>query len=111
MIQRRTKIVATLGPASSDPAVLERLLRLLHPLVPFVTEELWALTGDRDRMLVHGDWPELGADLIDAEADRQMNWVIGLIEAVRSARAQMGVPAGAKLDLIVTDDGVLTPMR
>ena len=41
-------------------------------------------------------------DLIDAEADRQMNWVIQLIENIRSARAQMGVPAGAKLDLIVT---------
>ena len=71
--------------------------------MPFVTEELWALTGERSGMLVHGDWPELGADLIDADADRQMNWVIALIEAVRSARSQMGVPAGAKLDLIVTE--------
>ena len=52
-------------------------------------------------MLVHGDWPGYGAELIDEHADRQMNWVIGLIEGVRSARAQMGVPAGAKLDLVV----------
>ncbi|MBW7055934.1 valine--tRNA ligase [Paracoccus bogoriensis] len=83
--------------------VLDQCFAMLHPIMPFVTEELWSLTGDRDRMLVHGDWPELGADLIDAEADRQMNWVIALIEGVRSARAQMGVPAGAKLDLIVTE--------
>ncbi|WP_282029069.1 valine--tRNA ligase [Paracoccus marcusii] len=83
--------------------VLDQCFAMLHPIMPFVTEELWALTGDRDRMLVHGDWPELGADLIDAEADRQMNWVIALIEGVRSARAQMGVPAGAKLDLVVTE--------
>ncbi|TJZ93394.1 valine--tRNA ligase [Paracoccus gahaiensis] len=83
--------------------VLDQCYAMLHPIMPFVTEELWALTGDRAKMLVHGDWPELGAELIDADADRQMNWVIALIEAVRSARAQMGVPAGAKLDLIVTE--------
>ncbi|CAM3496666.1 valine--tRNA ligase [Paracoccus nototheniae] len=83
--------------------VLDQCYAMLHPIMPFVTEELWALTGDRSKMLIHGDWPLLGADLIDAEADRQMNWVIALIEAVRSARAQMGVPAGAKLDLIVTE--------
>ncbi|MDO5604343.1 MAG: valine--tRNA ligase [Paracoccus sp. (in: a-proteobacteria)] len=82
--------------------VLDQCYALLHPIMPFVTEELWRLTGDRDRMLVHGDWPEPGADLIDEAADRQMNWVIALIENIRSARAQMGVPAGARLDLIVT---------
>ena len=83
--------------------VLDQCYLLLHPIMPFVTEELWSLTGDRAKMLVHGDWPSYGAELIDADADRQMNWVIALIEAVRSARAQMGVPAGAKLDLIVTE--------
>ena len=83
--------------------VLDQCYLLLHPVMPFVTEELWALTGDRARMLVHGDWPTYGAELIDAGADREMNWVIALIEGVRSARAQMGVPAGARLDLIVTE--------
>ena len=83
--------------------VLDQCFLMLHPVMPFVTEELWALTGDRTKMLVHGDWPVYGAELIDADADRQMNWVISLIEGIRSARAQMGVPAGAKLDLIVTE--------
>ncbi len=83
--------------------VLDQCYLLLHPIMPFVTEELWRLTGDRPKMLVHGDWPTYGAELIDTDADRQMNWVISLIEAVRSARVQMGVPAGAKLDLIVTE--------
>ncbi|UXU75607.1 MULTISPECIES: valine--tRNA ligase [unclassified Paracoccus (in: a-proteobacteria)] len=82
--------------------VLDQCYTLLHPIMPFVTEELWALTGQRDRMLVHGAWPEYGEELIDAEADRQMNWVIQLIENIRSARAQIGVPAGARPDLIVT---------
>ncbi|MDF3607086.1 valine--tRNA ligase [Paracoccus sp. DMF-8] len=81
--------------------VLDQCLILLHPIMPFVTEELWSLTGDRSSMLVHGDWPEYGADLIDHTADRQINWVIGVIEGIRSARAQIGVPAGARLDLIV----------
>ncbi|WBU59812.1 valine--tRNA ligase [Paracoccus albus] len=82
--------------------VLDQCYALLHPIMPFVTEELWSLTGSRTTMLIHGEWPELGADVIDADADRQMNWVIQLIENIRSARAQMGVPAGARLDLIVT---------
>ena len=81
--------------------VIEQAITMLHPIMPFVTEEIWALTGNRAKMLVHGDWPAYGAELIDEAADRQMNWVIGLIEGVRSARAQMGVPAAAKLDLIV----------
>ena len=81
--------------------VIEQAITMLHPIMPFVTEEIWALTGARGKMLVHADWPVYGADLIDEAADRQMNWVIGLIEGVRSARAQMGVPAAAKLDLIV----------
>ncbi|MCF3973182.1 valine--tRNA ligase [Paracoccus salsus] len=83
--------------------VLDQCYLMLHPIMPFVTEELWALTGDRGRMLVHGDWPDYGDELIDPAADRQMNWVIAVIEGLRSARAQMGVPAGARLDLIVTE--------
>ena len=83
--------------------VIEQAITMLHPIMPFVTEDIWALTGNRSTMLVHGDWPAYGAELIDAQADREMNWVIGLIEGIRSARAQMGVPAGAKLDLIVTE--------
>ena len=51
-------------------------------------------------MLVHADWPSFGDELIDAEADRELNWVIALIEEVRSARAQVGVPAGAKLPML-----------
>jgi len=93
----RDETLATMG------WVLDQCYIMLHPIMPFVTEELWALTGDRAKMLVHGDWPEFGAELIDAEADRQMNWVISVIENIRSARAQIGVPAGARPDLIVTE--------
>ncbi|MPL75546.1 Valine--tRNA ligase [bioreactor metagenome] len=86
--------------------VLDQCYTLLHPIMPFITEELWALTapaGGRAKMLVHGDWPVYGAELIDAEADREMNWVIDLIETIRSSRAQMGVPVGLKLPMVLAE--------
>ena len=83
--------------------VIEQTVALLHPVMPFVTEEIWARTGERARMLAISDWPAPTPDWIDAEADREISRVIALIEGVRSARAQMGVPAGARLDLIVTE--------
>ena len=81
--------------------VLDQCMILLHPMMPFITEELWGQTGSRAKMLVHGDWPEYGADIADAAADDEMGWIIGLIEQVRSVRAQMHVPAGAYVPLQV----------
>ncbi|MEC9103141.1 MAG: class I tRNA ligase family protein, partial [Pseudomonadota bacterium] len=83
--------------------VLDQCMVLLHPIMPFITEELWSATGDRAKMLIHADWPTYGADLIQPEADREMNWVSSLIEDIRSARAQMHVPAGLQVALVVTD--------
>ncbi|MCB2095154.1 MAG: valine--tRNA ligase [Rhodobacteraceae bacterium] len=82
--------------------VLDQCYILLHPIMPFITEELWALTGDREKMLVHADWPDYGLDLIDENADREMNWVIALISEIRSARAEMRIPAGLQLPIIQT---------
>jgi valyl-tRNA synthetase len=82
--------------------VLDQCLILLHPIKPFITEELWGLADTRKKMLVHADWPTYtAADLVDADADREMNWVINLIDAVRSNRAQVHVPAGAKVPVLV----------
>ncbi len=84
--------------------VLDQCMVLLHPIMPFITEELWALTGARPKMVVHADWPTYAAaDLIDADADREMNWVISVIENTRSARAQMRVPAGLYVPMLVTE--------
>ncbi len=80
--------------------VLDQCYVLLHPFMPFVTEELWSLTGPRAKLLVHADWPKHGPELIDAEADRELNWVIALIEAIRSARTQLRVPVGLKLHMV-----------
>ena len=83
--------------------VLDQSLILLHPIMPFITEELWGHADQRAKMLIHADWPSYtAADLVDPEADREMNWVIGLIDTVRSARAQTHVPAGLKVALLVS---------
>jgi len=68
--------------------------------MPFITEELWGTIAPRGKMLIHADWPAYGADLIDAEADREIGWVIGLIEEIRSVRQQMHVRAGLKVPLL-----------
>ncbi len=98
--------------ASEDPAiveetrgvmayVLDRCLALLHPFMPFVTEELW---GEREAMLIHADWPDAGAaELLDPSADREMSWVINLIEQIRSVRGEMNVPASLKAPLLLLD--------
>jgi valyl-tRNA synthetase len=83
--------------------VLDQCLILLHPIMPFVTEELWQVTTRRDGLLALAPWPEYGAELVDADADREMNWVISLIEGIRSARAQMHVPAGLQIPMLVAD--------
>ena len=80
--------------------VLEQSMTLLHPIMPFITEELWDITASRSQMLVHQDWPDYGLELVDAAASEEMSWVIALIDAIRSARAQMNVPAGAKVPLV-----------
>ncbi|KUP91273.1 valine--tRNA ligase [Tritonibacter horizontis] len=84
--------------------VMDQCMILLHPIMPFITEELWGATGPRDTLLVHADWPVYkAADLVKPEADAEMNWVISVIENTRSARAQMHVPAGLYVEMLVSD--------
>jgi valyl-tRNA synthetase len=72
--------------------------------MPFITEELWARTSEapRDTLLILAEWPApsviAGADA----ATTEMDWVIELIKGVRSVRAEMNVPAGAKIPLLLT---------
>ena len=99
-------LLAGEGPARDETRkvmawVLDQCLVLLHPVMPFITEELWAATGRRDGILAHASWPEWGAELADPQAEAEMRWVISLIEGVRSARAQMNVPAGLQVPLVM----------
>ncbi|MEQ9150217.1 MAG: valine--tRNA ligase [Parvibaculum sp.] len=85
---------------------LDQILLVLHPFMPFVTEELWQRTGEqgpkRETMLVTAQWPVM-TGLGDPASDREMDWVIRFISEVRSVRAEMNVPAGAKIELLIKD--------
>jgi len=85
--------------------VLDQCLILLHPFMPFITEELWSLShADRPDMLALTDWPTYkAANLVDEEAERELRWTIALIEGVRSVRAQMNVPVGLYVPLLTLD--------
>ena len=82
----------------------DQILKLLHPFMPFITEELWAATAPtpRDTLLVVAEWPDAAAPDDAAAASAEMNWVIDLIKGIRSVRAEMNVPAGAKITLLLT---------
>jgi valyl-tRNA synthetase len=85
--------------------VRDTIFQLLHPFMPFITEELWARTAvtPRKDMLIEGPWPKLdGLPKFEA-ASRAMNWVIDLVKGVRSVRAEMNVPPSAKIALVLKD--------
>ena len=78
--------------------VLDTLLALLHPIMPFLTEELWQELGARgNALLATSPWPELGPELLDGDAGAEMDWVIRLVSQARTVRAEMKVPAGARI--------------
>jgi valyl-tRNA synthetase len=84
--------------------VLARTLHLLHPVMPFITEELWAQLGGADAgMLITSPWPDLPPDLRDPEAAAEMEWVVAAVSAIRAIRTEVNVPAGARLPLLVKD--------
>jgi valyl-tRNA synthetase len=85
--------------------VLEQICHLLHPTMPFVTEEVWRqLAGESAGFLMTAPWPDLPPDLHDPEAAEEMDWVVAAISAVRTTRSELNVPAGARVHLIVKDD-------
>ncbi|MGD9510489.1 MAG: valine--tRNA ligase [Geminicoccaceae bacterium] len=80
--------------------VLAQALHLLHPIAPFVTEELWQqLFGRPDGMLIKAAWPRLDGSLVDAGAEEELGWLVGLIGSIRAARTELNVPPGARLTL------------
>ncbi len=96
------------GPAKDETRdsiafVLDQICKLLHPFMPFLTEEIWAIRGQdfpRESMLALTNWPDL-LGLEDAEAEAEVGWLVDVVSAVRSARAEMNVPAGALVPLVM----------
>jgi valyl-tRNA synthetase len=91
--------------------VLRETVKLLHPVMPFITEELWDKLGHRSRhgMLIGQPWPAPAAS--DAASDAEMNWLVTLISDIRSARSELNVPAAAKLKLLVIGANEATQQR
>ena len=86
--------------------VLDQILHLLHPISPFITEELWQQLSDRrDGKLISAVWPVYDKSLIDAEAEAEMDWVVQLVTQVRGVRAEMNVPQKATIPLLLKDAG------
>ncbi len=82
--------------------VLDQILVMLHPFMPFITEELWHAMGERSYDLIVAKWPEPKADL-DLAAGAEINWLIHLVSEVRSAKNELGIAPGARLNAFVRD--------
>ncbi|MEM9898308.1 MAG: valine--tRNA ligase, partial [Pseudomonadota bacterium] len=80
--------------------VLDHILKLLHPFMPFVTEELWGASASRHQHLIVSQWPESNDALGSEAAANEINWVIGLISEIRSVRQTADLPAGEKFPML-----------
>ena len=93
--------------------VRDEILKLLHPFMPFVTEELWHVTAEggpaRDGLLALAPWPRHDA-LADHDAEAEIGWVIDLVTAIRSVRAEMNITA-AEIPLVLVGVSPATEAR
>jgi valyl-tRNA synthetase len=83
---------------------LDQILKLLHPFMPFITEELWAITGEvgpkRETLLALSGWPSLEG-LEDDVAEAEIGWVVDLVTTIRSLRAEMNIPPATQIPLVL----------
>ena len=107
----------SLANADADEArevagwALDQILVMLHPFMPFITEELWHAMSDpaqpRAHDIIHAQWPEPNAT-IDADAVAEINWVIDTISKTRSFKAELNIPPGTRLTANIADPQVST---
>ncbi|TDQ81320.1 valyl-tRNA synthetase [Dongia mobilis] len=92
--------------------VLGQLLHLLHPFMPYITEELWPQLGAANTsLLITEPWPDFGTLNVDAEAGADLDWVIRLVSEIRTLRAEMNVPPGPQIPVLIRDAGARTLAR
>ncbi|MDR2856233.1 MAG: valine--tRNA ligase [Novosphingobium sp.] len=87
--------------------VLDQILVMLHPFMPFITEELWSAMGDRPHELIVAQWPAPGV-AVNREAKREVEWLIALIGNLRTAKAELGIAPGARLAAWLPDPSPAT---
>jgi valyl-tRNA synthetase len=88
----------------------DEILKLLHPFMPFITEELWGVTAQRHSLLALTPWPNI-AGLEDAKAEAEIGWVIDLVNAIRSVRSEMNVPSATQFPLLLCGASAETKAR
>lgn len=90
--------------------VLGTVCHLLHPIIPFITEEIWSQLNPNGNLLISEPWPlledKVRKSLRKPESSRAINWVIELISRIRSVRREINIPAGSHIDLWINDDSV-----
>jgi len=87
--------------------VLDQILVMLHPFMPFVTEELWSKMGERPYDLIVAQWPRPEAS-VDAGAKAEVEWLIALVGNVRAAKAELGIAPGARLTAHIAEPSAQT---
>jgi valyl-tRNA synthetase len=103
------------GAAKSETQAMvawarDEILKLLHPFMPFITEELWGVTAQRHSLLALTPWPNLPG-LEDAKAEAAIGWVIDLVNAIRSVRSEMNVPSATQFPLLLCGASAETKAR
>jgi valyl-tRNA synthetase len=105
------------GPAKDETRAtaawaLDEILKLLHPFMPFITEELWAVApgGKHDGLLVLAQWPKHDG-LDDPKAEAEIGWLIDLVTAIRSVRVEMNIPASAPIPVVLAGASAETQAR
>ena len=107
------------GPAKDETRAtaawaLDEILKLLHPFMPFITEELWRVTAEtgpkRDTALVLAQWPALEG-LDDDKAEAEIGWLIDLVTAIRSVRVEMNIPASTPIPVVLAGASAETRAR
>jgi valyl-tRNA synthetase len=94
----QTETKATIG------WVLAQIVHLLHPIMPYVSEEVWARLGGKETgMLLTAAWPDLPPDLHDPASAAEMDWIVAAISAIRAVRNEINVPAAAIVPLLIKD--------
>lgn len=88
--------------------VLDKTLRLLHPYMPFITEEIWQHLPHEGKSITIAEWPVYRDEMVDFEAAKEMSLLMEIIRSVRNVRAEVNVPLSKKIQLIIKPDSQLT---
>jgi valyl-tRNA synthetase len=92
--------------------VLRQILHLLHPIMPFLTEEIWQqLAGPDAGLLLTAAWPEFPDGATDRTASAEIDWIVAAISAIRGVRAELNVPPAARLPLLIRDADPVAVLR